>query len=236
METPDTPRQVLEKSSLSAGLLPGASPDQIEKFQQRLLRPLPNEIRDLLEYSTGIDLESIGKVNFMGATNSQFTEALPFTVALLPDGSGNFWVVDVNGTTGAWGTVFFVSHDPPVIVVQAPELGAFLSQLLDPVHSKPPNALNYVPRVSASQIWKNDPWLIPVRTARTVKDPVVSAFAQQLPESFRLADLRPREIGSGFSWGLAGPNAEVRRHNEDLLFAVEQKTPKFLKRVVTHTK
>jgi hypothetical protein len=86
------------------------------------------------------------------------------------------------------------------------------------------------------RIWKADPWLISARDARTVQDPVVSNFAGQLPENFRLADLRSREVGSGFSWGLAGPNAEVRRDGAELLFGVEQKAPSFLKRVLTRTR
>src|SRR5689334_8432785 len=51
---------------------------------------------------------------------------------MLPDGFGNFWVVDVDPETGVWGAVFFACHDPSVIVVQAPDLATFLQQLLDP--------------------------------------------------------------------------------------------------------
>lgn len=216
-------------------LKPGVAREEIAEFQKQLPGPLPDDIRELLVYSAGFDLASVGSVNFTGTTDFQFTKALPFAVTLLGDGSGNFWVVDVNGKSGAWGAIFFVSHDPPVLVVQAPELGTFLSQILDPSHNSPKNALNHVRKVSAMRIWKDDPWLISVRDARNVQDPVVSNFAEQLPENFRLADLRPREVGSGFSWGLAGPNAEVRRDEADLLFGVEQKTPSFLKRVLRRT-
>jgi len=52
---------------------------------------------------------------------------------------------------------------------------------------------------------------------------VVSSFARQLPDNFGLADLRPREVGSGFSWGLAGPNAEVRRDRAELLFVLSRR-------------
>jgi cell wall assembly regulator SMI1 len=236
MGTPSISKQVLEKFSQRVTLKPGVSREEIAEFQKRLPGPLPDDIRELLVYSAGFDLASVGSVNFTRATDSQFTKALPFAVTLLGDGSGNFWVVDVNGKNGAWGAVFFVSHDPPVLVVQAQELRTFLSQILDPSHSDPKNGLNHVRKVSAMRIWKDDPWLISVRDARNVQDPVVSNFAEQLPENFRLADLRPKEVGSGFSWGLAGPNAEVRRDRADLLFGVEQKAPSFLKRVLTRTR
>jgi len=236
MGTPNTSKQVLENFSQRVTLMPGLSREEIAEFQKRLPGPLPDEIRELLGYSAGFHLASVGSVHFTGTTDSQFTKALPFAVTLLADGSGNFWVVDVNSKSGAWGAVFFVSHDPPVIVVQSPELETFLSQVLDPGQSNPKNALNHVRKVGAMRIWKDDPWLISVRDARTVQDPGVSNFAGQLPENFRLADLRSREVGSGFSWGLAGPNAEVRRDGAELLFGVEQKAPSFLKRVLTRTR
>ena len=33
------------------------------------------------------------------------------------------------------------------------------------------------------------------------------------------------EIGSGFSWGKAGPNAHIRRNGAELVFGVGQKAP-----------
>jgi hypothetical protein len=82
-------------------LIPGVGQDEIARFQQRLPGPLPDGIRDLLGYSNGFDLASVGSVNFTGGTDSQFTNALPFAISLPPDGSGNVWVVDVNGESGA---------------------------------------------------------------------------------------------------------------------------------------
>jgi SMI1 / KNR4 family (SUKH-1) len=233
MGAPNTSKQVLKKFSQRVTLSPGLSREGIAEFQKRLPGPLPNDIRELLGYSAGFHLASVGSVHFAEATDSQFTKALPFAITLLADGSGNFWEVDVISKSGAWGAVFFVSHDPPVIVVQAPDLETFLWQVLDPNQSNPKNALNHVRKVGAARIWKDDPWLILVRDARTVQDPAVSNFAEQLPENFRLADLRSKEIGSGFSWGLAGPNTEVRRDGAELLFGVEERAPSFLKRALT---
>jgi cell wall assembly regulator SMI1 len=236
MSNTNTSKRVLESFSQRVTLMPGPSREEIAEFQERLPGPLPDDIKELLGYSAGFHLSSVGSVHFTGTnTDFQFANALPFAVTLLADGSGNFWVVDVNSKSGAWGAVFFVSHDPPVVVVQAPELKTFLSQVLDPNEGNPKNAHDDVRKVAAMRIWKEDPWLISVRDARTVQDPVVSNFAKQLPENFGLADLRSREIGSGFSWGLAGPNTEVRRDGAELLFGVEQKAPSFLKRVLTLT-
>jgi cell wall assembly regulator SMI1 len=236
MGTSNISKEILENAPEHVTLMPGLSGQEMAEFQKRLPGPLPDDIRELLRYSAGFHHPSIGTVHFTGISDSQFTTALPFAVPLLTDGSGNFWVIDVNNKNGAWGPVFFVSHDPPVVVVQAPDLETFLSQVLDTGRSNPNNALSYVRKVSAARVWKDDPWLISVPDARAAKDPLVSNFAEQLPENFRLADLRSKEVGSGFSWGLAGPNTELRRDGTELLFGVEQKAPSFLKRVLTRTK
>jgi hypothetical protein len=104
MGSPNTSKQVLEKFSQRVTLLPGLSREEIAQFQKRLPGSLPDDIRELLVYSAGFHLASVGSVNFTGATDSQFTKALPFAVTLLADGSGNFWVVDVNSKSGCMGS------------------------------------------------------------------------------------------------------------------------------------
>src|ERR1043165_5700900 len=99
---------------------------------------------------------------------------------MLGDGCGNYWIVDVNPQTGAWGTVFFGCHDPSVIVVQAPDLQTFFTQLLDHPTLDPRNAA-----IDAGmRIWYEDPWLRPVTelrdTADANADDAISAFAASL--------------------------------------------------------
>jgi hypothetical protein len=60
-------------------------------------------------------------------------------------------MVHVNSKNGAWGAVFFVSHDPPVIVIQAARLEEFLSQVLDPTRSEPQNAPSHVRKVAVGR-------------------------------------------------------------------------------------
>jgi len=206
-----TPKQILENASRLVALLPGLSEQELAQFRKQLGGSIPADIEELLLYSAGFDYKPIGTARFTGTEGFEFVEVFPRSVPLLPDGFGNFWVVDISPESGEWGCVFYACHDPAVIVVQAQELGTFLSQVLDPSPSNPRNTLNYVRKEAVTRIWKDDPWLVSVHDARSIEDPVVSSFARQLPDNFGLADLRPREVGSGFSWGLAGPNAEVRR-------------------------
>ncbi len=243
MEALNTPKQILKGFSRDVALMPGLSEVEIAEFQKRLSGPLPADIAELLRYSAGFDFQlnlrrtPVGFVRFAGGDEVGFPgDALPCPISLLGDGYGNYWVVDLDAVSGKWGMVFFICHDPSVIAVQAPDVATFLLQILDPPKSNPANALAYVRKEAVTRIWKNDPWLVSVHEARASKDPTVSNFATQLPENFRIADLRSREIGSGFSWGLSGPNPEVRRSGAELLFGVEQKAPSFLKRVLMRPK
>jgi len=216
------PKQILENHSHLITLLPALSKQELSQFQRESGGLVPHEIEELLLYSAGFDHRLLGTVRFTGHEGFEFAEAFPRSIALLPDDCGNFWVMDINPQSGAWGSVFYVSHDPPVVVVQAPELDTFLSQIFGISHSNSKNALNYVRKEAATRIWKDDPWLISLHDAQNLPDPLVSKFAKQLPENFRIADLRSREFGSGFGWGRADPKTDIRRNGYDLLFGVRQ--------------
>ena len=238
---PCTPKQILERFSHRLALRPGLSEDEIARFQTQLPGALSPDIRELLTYSKGFDvalaqrpksrhIHEVVRVLFTGNGSVELDSIVPCPVALLGDGCGNFWVVDVH-RTGAWGAILFVCHDPPVIAIQAPDLASFLSQVLALGESDGSNILDDVRNGATTNIWKTDPWLIPVQDARQAHDGVVSSFAEQLPESFCVADLRSLAVGSGFSWGKAGPAADVRRNGSELVFGIEQKTPGLLHRI-----
>src|SRR5450755_1617875 len=145
------PKLILEEYSRRVSLLPGLSVEDVAGLQKTLGAPLPDEIVELLTYSAGFDLASmrgIGdliQIRFNGASAFDFSQALPCSIALLNDGSGNFWTVDINLKNGEWGPIFFVSHDPPALAVQAPDLATFLSQLLARDDSAKDDVVQFVP-------------------------------------------------------------------------------------------
>jgi hypothetical protein len=172
---------MLEKFGDTVILKPGLSEEEIAGFQSQLPGPLPCEIRDLLTYSAGFDAPSVqllksrclgdtAQVLFTGHEGFELAEAFPGAVPLLPDGCGNFWVLDINSHSGAWGSVFYACHDPAVIVLQARGLEEFLLQLLAPSTSEPKYAVPYVHEEAVRFIWKEDPWLVSVQDARQSQD------------------------------------------------------------------
>jgi cell wall assembly regulator SMI1 len=235
-----TPKQILEKFSESVILRPGLSEEEIARFQRQLSGALPREVRELLLYSAGFEVASVQLLKSRrtaDTTQVLFTgngdvalSILPCLVTLLGDGCGNFWIVDVN-PSGAWGAILFVCHDPPVIAIQAADLASFLYQVLNPGGRDSEGALEYVRNTATSRIWRDDPWLVSVQDARMAQDTIGSKFAERLPDNFRVTDLRSMKVGSGFSWGKAGPNADIRRNGAELVFGIEQKPAGFLRRI-----
>jgi hypothetical protein len=246
MEALNSPKEVLQRFAKAVTILPGLSTTGIAALETQLPGALPTSIKELLAYSTGFKLPphwlkfagppgppSGLTVRFTPTGDFGFARAIPFPVALLNDGFGNFWVVDINPTSGDWETVFFVCHDPAAVIIQASGLTAFLRQVLDPDEADPQDALSRVRNDALTRVVKEDPWLVPVLAARKMLDPAVAEFASQLPDNFNVVDLRSGLIGMGFRWNHTSPEY-IQRLAADLLFGLEQRPPPgIVQRVLT---
>lgn len=199
-------------------LNPPLSRAQIDDLERQTRASLPDEIRDLVQYTGGFTVDEFAVI-FGGDESFEFESVVPRGIPIAKDGAGNFWVVDVRAN-GAWGPVLFVAHDPPVIIIQAPDVAAFIEQVFtagDVTHLSEP----YV-----TDVWKRNPYVMSRHQALASTDDALRSFAQELSDAFVIADLRNAGVGQGFVWGLAGSNSDVRRHRDnDLLFATERKRP-----------
>jgi hypothetical protein len=141
-------------------------------------------------------------------------------------------VLDLTPVEPETASVFFLSHDAPVVLYQAPSLGRFLHEtfrmsipphesLVDDVHEDRP-----------FRVWRENPAAM-ARSRALAADDALRAFAAQLDDRFQFVDLRAPEIGMGFSWGRYGPRTEVRRHGFQRLFAYAppERKPGLLRRV-----
>jgi hypothetical protein len=200
----------------------GLDEKELIALEKQLPGSLPSEIRELLLFARGLKFGSQWNANFTGFESGQFTDFLENSLALVLDGFGNSWNIDIH-SNGEWGCVFFLCHDPPVIVVQAPDLCTFLDQIFDVGRAGHFDALTRIYRKQVRSIWRDEPYLVRARQLREEGDPILKDFAAHLEEDYLIADLRKCEIGSGFSWGLSGPDTVVKRLNEELVFAVRKK-------------
>jgi hypothetical protein len=196
-------------------VLRGLSKHEVDSLAARLGVEIPNEIRELLEFTSGLVSDRIGQIDFTGEFGLE--EVFPVSVAILGDGCGNFWVVDVDQRTGAWGPVFFACHDPPAIVVQSDSLSGFLMQALA---DRERSALEDVMEVAGQNVSGHAVSALNVEQARQSSDHAIRAFAESLPDSFTIVDLRELKTGSGFSLWKPGHDDEVVRCEGELLWAI----------------
>jgi cell wall assembly regulator SMI1 len=230
-----TPRQVLESKlrdpprdedgrPIPLTLAPGLTPDQLAEFSASMPGPLPAEVRELLAFASGLELGGEDPLDFTGGMMFEFAEALPHGVPIMHDGSGNFWVVDVDGSRGAWGDVFYACHDPPVLALQAHSLAEFLVQVL--AGRGAPGDVEDVTEHRVFDIWRSNPGAITMAAARGSGDRALAQFAAGLSDDLEIFDLRERVIGSGFAWGRARAEARVVRMGSELVFAAEKAPPR----------
>ena len=128
--------------------------------------------------------------------------------------------------------MFFVRHDPPVVLYQSPNIGDFLHEvfrMLAPPHA---SAVDDVHEDRLFNVWRENPGTLD-HSAALDGDDSLRSFARELDDRLTFVDLRSPEIGMGFSWGRYSPRTEVRRRGQELLFAYAppEKRPGVLRRL-----
>lgn len=205
-------------------LMPPATAAQIAALESELPRPLPGEVRELLELTSGLEGSPFESVHFAGSDGFGLDEVFPCCVPISHDGFGNYWVVDVTPNGTVWGPVYYACHDAPVIVYQAADLAEFLGQMTEMMKSPGAgNPVDFVHEDAVSKIWAENPSLMEAKEAAESGDAELAEFAKSLEprgeEVWRICDLRSPRIGDGFSWGRYH-HMEIRRCGEKPIFAM----------------
>lgn len=204
-------------------LKPGLTDQQIDDLAKRLpTGQIPNEIKELLKFASGFEFFGLEEVTFDGVGQFGFEEFFPTSVQLAGDGFGNFWILDIN-KNGQWGNVFYVCHDPAVIVKHSDDLTEFIKHVDEFGKKGKQSNLDVIHEVTVMDIWTKHNGFIDKPTALASSDDKLKSFATNLPDSFVIADLRDKPIKSGFAWGKFGPNIDKAiRHDSELIWGVEK--------------
>ncbi|TDX02328.1 SMI1/KNR4 family protein [Dinghuibacter silviterrae] len=202
----------------------GLTDEQIDRLAAQLPQSrIPPDIRELLQFAAGFEFDPVEQVTFDGVGQFGLENIFPHSVQLAGDGYGNFWILDVD-KEGEWGNVFFVGHDPAVVVKQSENLTEFIQHLDEFGKKGPASNLDRVHEEICPRIFHKEDGFIDVVPARASGDPVLKAFATGLPDHFVIADLRGKPNHSGFAWGKYGPHIEhAVRHEHELLWGFEKK-------------
>jgi len=203
-------------------LLPGLSDAELEDFARRVPCRVPSEIIELLRACSGF-YGTIDQVDFAGRIPTfEFDEAFPYGLPLAADGFGNFWVVDLHPDSARWGPIYFVCHDAPVILYQSDSLEEFLVELFRMFEPPHQSLIDDVHEDRPARVWKTNPGVLTYEQCLRSGDPILSALARELDDSFRIIDLRSAKPGDGFSWGRYGPNTRIKRFGAHAVFAYQK--------------
>jgi hypothetical protein len=203
-------------------LLPGLSHTELRDFACQVPCRIPPEIAELLSAYRGF-YGTVEQVDFTGRDLIfEFEQAFPYALPIAADGYGNFWVVDLHPQTVQWGPIYFVCHDAPVILYQAESLEQFLSELFRIFKPPHQSLVDDVHEDRLAHVWQTNPGVLSYEQCLRSRDPILSAFARELDESFQVIDLRQAKPGDGFSWGRYGPRTLVKRFGMHAIFAYQK--------------
>jgi hypothetical protein len=202
--------------------LPGLTDDEINRLCRLLpTERIPDEYIELLKFTKGFEFYGVD-VTFDCIGQFGFENIFPYSVQVGHDGFGNFWIVDVD-SKGNWGAVFYVCHDPAVVVKHSDNLSQFIHHLDEHGKNAENSNLQIIHDKIVFQIWKSNTGFTDLTTAKNTNDFVLKQFTSSLPDNFVIADLRNKQNKEGFAWGKFGPNIEkAKKCTDEFIWAVEK--------------
>jgi len=203
-------------------LLPGLTQAKLQDFADQLPCRIPLEITELLSVCSGF-YGTIEQVDFTGRDLMfEFEPAFPYGLPIAADGYGNFWIVDLQPGSTRWGPIYFVCHDAPVVLYQGASLNQFLCELFRMFEPPHQSLINDVHEDRLANMWQTNPGVLSYEQCLLSDDPLLSAFARELDDSFQIIDLRRAKPGDGFSWGRYGPKTQIKRFRTHAVFAYQK--------------
>ena len=209
-------------------LLPPATAEEISALESTLPAPLPMEIREALEVTTGFANGPIESLSLLDHGEFGMEDVFPHPHPIGHDGFGNYWVVDLLPDQTTWGPVFFACHDPPVIAYQSETVSDFVRQVVALGQPGSRSPVDVVHEDVTTNIWRSNSGIFDHATAGGSDDPVLAGFAAGFPAEAVFADLRAGKLGDGFSWGRFGPREEWARCGTERLWAIVPPRPRGL--------
>ncbi|MGX5820238.1 SMI1/KNR4 family protein [Chitinophaga lutea] len=216
--------QTNKKEEYTIELMPGLPDEEIDAIARQLRTShIPDEIRELLQFSSGFLFYGLDAITFDGTIEFEHRSLIPKPIHIAGDGYGNSWVLDV-AQDGTWGPVFYVSMDPAVLVKQAENLTEFLQQLHEFGKETRKSSIGMVQEIVVNDIWNREDGLVSRDEAIDNGDEAMAIFVGQLPYNVYIGDLRNKPIGTGFAWGkFGGDPRSVIRNREGHIWAVEKR-------------
>ena len=198
-------------------LLSGLTESELKLFAERLpSQKIPTEIRDLLILCKGFTFQPLEEVRFDAFEVFGFEEIFPYSIQLAGDGFGNFWILDIDGQ-GNWNCVYYVCHDPAVIVKHSENLSDFISHVDEFGFDQINSHLNIIHDRTVFEIYEEKVGIL----ERNDKDyPFEKSIKVDAP--YLIADLKDLPVKSGFRWDISGSRTKILRPSDEPIWVIEK--------------
>jgi hypothetical protein len=196
----------LRAAGLRAG--PPLGDAEVARVRAAYPVPLPGELVRLAAQTSVVD--DLLDLDLSGGRHDvEAAELMPAGHPVAADGKGNFWLLDLTPDTVDTAPVFFLGHDPAVLVYVAPDLATFLDDAV----------ADRLPEDAAGRVWSSRPGALSYDAATSQDDVALRDFARSLGSAWTFVDLRHRQVGDGVAWGRYGPRTRLARHGWERIFA-----------------
>lgn len=200
-------------------LLNGLSDGELANLKNQLPKNhLPNEIEELLRFSRGFEFFGLEEIRFDAFGEFGFEAMFPNSIQLAGDGFGNFWILDID-SMGNWNSVYYVCHDPAVIVKHSENLAEFIKHVDEFGQKGNQSNMDIIHEDTVMEIWSEKVGIM----GRNERDYDFKNVQGIMPEFFLVADLTNKPIKTGFPWGKSGPNTKIIRPTDDPIWIIEQR-------------
>ena len=209
-----------DNEELELQLLPPVTEDEVHSLKNALPCPIPKELDELLETTKGMKNTPVGEMTFAPFKEAGLDSIFPSAHIIAEDACGNQWIVDFTSESRTIGPIYYLCHDPAVVVYQCSNLKEFLqSIIIYGTELSGPIADNVEAEVY--EIWRDKPKSFTSKQCIDSDDLELRQFAKSLEGLWYIHDLRQAETGDGFAWGAFGPETKLKRHKELAIFAYE---------------
>lgn len=214
--------------SYKVELLEGMTNTEIESFRNQLPNNnLPTEIEELLRFSKGFEFYGLEEVRFDSFGHFGFEEMFPNSIQLAGDGFGNFWILDID-SNGNWNSVYYVCHDPAVIVKHSENLAEFVAHVDEFGQKGNQSNLDIIHEKTVMEIWNEKIGIM----EKNENNYDFGNKQTEFPEMFLVADLTDKPNQTGFSLGKSGANTKIMRPTDEPIWIVEKRVKQgFLSRL-----
>lgn len=185
-------------------VLPSPTEAESARAVERLGRPLPQQLRDVLSVTAGLDL------NFAlslcgGAGGQDLSELCPHKLQIAEDGFGNGWILDCDAPPSDECRVLFACHDPPILMAHNGSITEFVQFVVDVEKGRAVDQLDD----QLNKFLEGPGTIVEGGRTRTIK-----------PRERATIDLTRAKAGDGFWWSGEESDFAARRIGSGPVFEV----------------